>query len=138
MRNSGRSDPRSAEGSAAVGGSPRRAEPTAARETSAAADAGGLARGDATAGRETTLRKHASRNFGLKGRRGAAVVVEVDPARGQPDQQRRARERDSYPGGELGGGYDPSLSRYLAFKHTSIPPFSGLKPELTAWTRDAR
>ena len=138
MRNSGRSEPRSAEGSAAVGGSPRRAEPTAARETSAAADAGGLARGDATAGRETTLRKHASRNFGLKGRRGAAVVVEVDPARGQPDQQRRAGEWDTYPGGELGGGYDLPLSRHIAFKHTAVPLFNEQKPEFTAWTRDAR
>ena len=93
---------------------------------------------DDFAGRETSLREDASRNFRVAVRRGADVPVEVYSARGQPDQQRRARERDSYPGGELGGGYDPSLSRYLAFKHTSIPPFSGLKPELTAWTRDAR
>ena len=35
-------------------------------------------------------------------------------------------------------GYDMSLSRHLAFKHTAVPSFSGLKPELTTWTRDAR
>ena len=42
--------------------------------------------------RETTLREDASRNFGVTRRRGAAVPVEVDPARGHPDQQRRAGE----------------------------------------------
>ena len=88
MRGNGRSESSSAEGSAAQGGSPRGAEPTAARETSAAAAAaaaGGVARGDTIAGRETTLREDASRNFGVTGRRGAAVSVDVGPARGQPD-----------------------------------------------------
>ena len=110
MRNDGRSESGSAEGSAAVGGSPRGAEPTAKRETSAVAATGSGVQGDTTTGRETTLREDASRNFGVTGRRGAAVPVEVDPARGQPDQQWRAGEWDTYPGGELGGGYDLPLS----------------------------
>ena len=88
MRNNGRS-----ESSTAVGGSPRGAEPTAARETSAAAAAaGGVARGDTPAGRETTSREDASSNFLVTERREAAVPVEVGPARGQPDQPRRAGE----------------------------------------------
>ena len=74
----------------------------------------------------------------MTGHRGAAVPVEVGPARGQPDQPRRAGEWDSYPGGELGGGYELPLPRHLAFKHTATPSCSGLKPEFTAWTRDAR
>ena len=143
MRNNGRSESGSAEGSAVVGGSRRWAEPTAARETSAAAAAaaaaaGGGARGDTTAGRETTLHKEASRNFGVTGRRGVAVPVEVGPIRGQPDQQRRAGEWDTYPGGESGRGHDLPLSRHTAFKHTPVPLFSGQKPAFTAWTRDAR
>ena len=83
MRNDGRSESGSAEGSAAVGGSPRGAEPPAARETSAAAAAaaaGDGAQGDTTAGRETILLEDASRNFGVTGRKGAAVPVEVGPA----------------------------------------------------------
>ena len=125
MRNNGPSESSSAEGRAAVGGSPRGAEPTAALETSAAAAAaaaaaGGVARGDTTAGRNMTLREDASGNFGVTGRRRAAVPVEVGPARGQPDKQRRAGEWDTYPGGELGGGYDLPLSRHLAFKHTPL------------------
>ena len=40
----------------------------------------------------------------MTGRRGAAVPVEVGPARGQPDQPRGAGEWGSYPGGELGVG----------------------------------
>ena len=51
MRNNGRSESGSAEGSTAVGGSPRGAEPTAARDnTAAAAAAGGGARRGTTAG----------------------------------------------------------------------------------------
>ena len=134
MSNNGRSESSSAEGSAAVAGSPPGAEPTAARETPAVAVAGGVARGDTTAGSETTLREDASRTFGVAGRRGAAVPVEVGPATGQPDQQRRAGEWDSYVCGELGGGYDLLLSRHLASKPTA---FSGQNPEFTAWTRDA-
>ena len=76
----------SAEDSAAVSGSPR--GPTAARETSAAAAAGGGVRGDTTAPREVTLRENASRCFGMTGHRGADVPVEVDPAGGRLDQQR--------------------------------------------------
>ena len=83
----------SAEDSAAVRGSPRGAEPTAARQISAAAAAAGAgARGDTTAARETTFRHDASRNVGVTGRRGAAVPVEVGPAKGNPDQQRGAGE----------------------------------------------
>ena len=74
----------------------------------------------------------------MTGRRGAAVPVEVAPARGQPDQQRRAGEWDTYPGGELGGGYDLPLSRHIAFKQSAVPSFIGQKPEFTAWTSDAR
>ena len=88
MRNNGQSESSSATGSAAVGASPRGAEPTAARQTSAAAAAGGVARGETTERREITLREDASRNFGVTGRRGAAVPVEVGPARVQPDQPR--------------------------------------------------
>ena len=73
----------------------------------------------------------------MTGRWEAAVPVEVSPARGQPDQQGGAGEWGSYPGGELGVGYDMLLPR-LALKHTAVPQFSGNKPELTAWTRDAR
>ena len=114
MVNNGRSESSSAEGSAAVGGSPPGAEPTAARETPVAAAAGGVARGDTTAGREATLREDISRNFGVTGRRGAVVLVEVGPARSQPDQQRRAGEWDLYPGGERGGGYDLPLDIWLS------------------------
>ena len=84
MRNDGRSESGSAEGSAVVGGSPRGAEPPAARETSAAAAAaaaaGDGAQGNTTAGGETILLEDASRNFGVTGRKGAAVPVEVGPA----------------------------------------------------------
>ena len=74
----------------------------------------------------------------MTGRRGVAVLVEVGPARGQPDQPRGAGEWGPYPGGELGVGYDMPLSRLLALKHTVVPQFSGKKPEFTAWTIDAR
>ena len=90
----------SAEDSAAVRGSPRGAEPTAARQFSAAAaTAAGGAQGDTRAARETPFRGGASRIDGVTGRRGAAVLVEVGPARGQPDQPRGAGEWESYPGG---------------------------------------
>ena len=104
MRNNGPSESSSAKGSAAARESSRGTEPAAVRETSVAAAVGGRARGDMTAARWTTLREDASRNFGVTGRRGAAVPVEVGPARGQPDQQRRAGESDTHPGGELGVG----------------------------------
>ena len=78
------------------------------------------------------MREDASRKFGVTGRRGAAVPVEVGRARGQPDQQRRAGEWDTYPGGEFGGGYDLPLSRHIAFKLTPVPSFSGQKSEFTA------
>ena len=71
------------------------------------------------------------------GRREAAVPVEVGPARGQPDHSKGAGEWGSYPGGELGVGYDMLLPR-LALKHTAVPQFSEKNPALTAWTRDAR
>ena len=61
----------------------------------------------------------------IRDSRGAAVAVEVGPARGQPDQQRSAGEWDTYPGGEFGGGYDPPLSRHIAFKLTPVPSLSG-------------
>ena len=79
------------------------------------------------------MREDASRNSGVTGRRRAAVPVEVGPARGHPDQPRRAGEGDAYPDGELVGGYDLPLSRHLAFRHNAVPSFSGLK--FTAWTR---
>ena len=71
MRNNDRSESSRAEGRTAVEGSPRGAEPTAARESStaaAAAAAGGVARGHTTAGREMTLCEDTSRNFGVTGR----------------------------------------------------------------------
>ena len=117
IRNNGRPESSSAEASATAWGSPRDAEPNAAQENSAAAAAavaGGGARGDTTAGRETTLREDALYDFGVTGRTGAAVPVDVGPARGQPDQQRRAGEWHRYRGGELGGGCDLPLSRHLA------------------------
>ena len=40
------------------------------------------------------MREDDSRIFGVTGRRGAAVSVEVGPARGQPVQQQRAGEWD--------------------------------------------
>ena len=110
MRNKGRSDPSSAGSSAAGREGPRGAEPSAVR-TSAAT--GGVA-GDTAAGRETTLHGDASRNLGSTGRREAAVPVEVGPARGQPDQPRRAGEWDAFPGGVLGGSFDMPISRHLA------------------------
>ena len=70
-------------------------------------------------------------------RRGAAVPVEVGPARGQSDQQREAGEWGTYPGGELGIGYDMPLSR-LALKYTAVPSLSGKKLDFTAWTRNTR
>ena len=163
MRNNGPSESSSAESSAAVRASPRGAEPTAVRgngeEDSAAergsqqgaestaagrqnsaagaATGGGGARGYTTAARETIFREDASRSVGVTGRRGAAVPVEVGPARGQPDQPRVAGEWGSYPGGELGVGSDMPLPR-LALKHTAVPQFGGKKPDFIAWTRDAR
>ena len=70
-------------------------------------------------------------------RTGAAALVEVGPARGQPDQPSGAGEWGSYPGGELAVGYDMPSPK-LALKHTAAPQFSGKKPGFTAWTRDAR
>ena len=163
MRNNGPSESSSAEGSAAVRASPQGAEPTAVRGNGAennaaergsqqeaeptaaarqiaaagAATAGGGAQGYSTAARETTFREEASRSVEVTGRRGAAVPVEVGPARGQADQPRGAGEWGLYPGGELGVGYDMPLPR-LALKHTAVPQFSGKKPEFTAWTRDDR
>ena len=163
MRNNGPSESSSAEGSAAVRARPRGAEPTAVRRNGAedsaaergsqqgaeptaaarqisavgAATAGGGARGYTTAARQTTFREDASRSVRVTGRREAAVPVEVGPARGQPDQPRGAGEWGSYPGGELGVGYDIPLPRF-ALKHTVVPQFSGKKPEFTAWTGDAR
>ena len=93
MRNKGRSESSSAGSSAAGREGPRGAEPSAVR-TSVAAVAG-----DTAAGREITLRGEASRNLGATGRREAAVPVEVGPARGQPDQPRRAGEWDAFPRG---------------------------------------
>ena len=87
---------------------------------------------------ETTLHGDASRNLGATGRRGAAVPVEVGPARGQPDHPRRAGERDAFPGGELGGSFDMPISRHFAYKYNTAPVFSGLKPEFTTWTNDSR
>ena len=130
MRNNGPSESSSAEGSAVTRASPRGAEPTAVRGNGAedsaaergsqqgakptaaarrvsaagAATAGGGARGYTTAARETTFREDASRSVGVTGLREAVVLVEVRPARGQPDQPRRAEEWGSYPGGELGVG----------------------------------
>ena len=66
----------------------------------------------------------------MTGRREAAVPVEVGPARGQPDQPRGAGEWGSYPGSELGVGYDMPQSRLLALKHTAAPQFSGKSPNL--------
>ena len=62
--NNGPSESSSAEGRSAVRGSPRGAEPTASRQTSAAVafDRGG-ARRDTTAAREATLREDVSRNL---------------------------------------------------------------------------
>ena len=134
MRNKGRSESSSAGSSAAGREGPRGAEPSAVR-TSAAA--GGEA-GNEAAGRGTTLRGDASRNHGATGRREAAVPVEVGPARGQPDQPRRAGEWDAFPGGELGGSFDMPTSRHLAYKYNTTPVFSGLKPEFITWTKDAR
>ena len=102
MRSNTPSESSSAEDGAAVRASPRGAEPTAAaRQISAvgAATAGGGARGYTTAAREMTIREDASRSVGVTGRRGAAVPVEVGPARGQPDQPRGDEEWGSYPGG---------------------------------------
>ena len=130
-----------AEDSAAERGSQQGGEPNAtARQISAAgaATAGGGTRGHTTAARETTFREDASRSVGVTERRGAAVPVEVGPARGQPDQPRGAGEWESYPGGELGVGCDMPLSRLLALEHTAAPQFSGKNPEFNAWTRDAR
>ena len=114
MRNNGPSESSSAEGSAAVRASQQGAEPTAVRGNAAedsavergsqhraertaaarqffaagATTAGGGARGYKTAARETNFREYASRSVGAAGRRGAAVPVEVGPARGQPDQHK--------------------------------------------------
>ena len=164
MRNNGPSESSSAEGSAAARASPRGAEATAvrgkdaedsaaergsqqeaeptaaARQISAAAGAvtaGGGARGHTTtAASETTFREDDWRSVGVTGRSEDAVPVEIGPARGQPDQPRGAGEWGSYPGGDLGVGYDMPLPR-LAFKHTAVPKFNGEKPEFTAYTRDA-
>ena len=83
------------------------------------------------------IREDASRRVGVTGRREAAVPVDVGPARGQPDQPRAAGEGGSYPGGELGVGYDMPLPR-LALKHTAVSQLFGRKPEFRAWTRDSR
>ena len=91
-----------AEDSAAERGSQQGAEPTAAARqipAAGAATARGGARGYTTAARETTFREDGLRSVGVTGRRGAAVPVEVGPARGQPDQPRGAGEWGSYPSG---------------------------------------
>ena len=134
-RNNGRSESGSAEGSAAVGQIPRGIVPAAVRETPAAAV--GMAR-DIAAEHQTNLREGASPDLGVTGRGGTALPFEVGPPRGQPDQPGRTGEWGAYPGGELDGGFDLPLSRHLAFKHTPVPSFSGLKPEFNSWTRDAR
>ena len=121
-----------AEDRAAERGRQHEADPTAAaRQISAAgaATAGGGARGHTTAARETTFREDASRSVGGTGRMGAAVAVEVGPARSQPDKPMGAGTWRSYPGGELGVGYDMPLPR-LALKHTVVPQFSGEKRNL--------
>ena len=74
----------------------------------------------------------------MKGRRGPAdVYVEVDPARGQPDQPRGGEEWGSSRAGDLLNGYDMPL-RKLALNHTAVPTFSGKIPESTACARNAR
>ena len=117
--------------------SPRAPEPTAARQISVAANAGGGGRGDTTATREATLREDSSSNVGVTGRRGAAVPVQVDPDRGQPDQTRGAGESRPYHGGESGIEHDRPPPR-LALKHTATPLFCRKKPVCSAWTRHAR
>ena len=131
-RNNDRPESASAEGSAAVGQIQGGRVPTAVREASPAAV--GKARNIA-ARRETIFREDAPRNLG---RGGTALPAEVGSTRSQPDQPVRAEEWGAYPGGELGGGFDLPLSRYLAFDHTAVPSFRGLKPEFNPWTRDAR
>ena len=95
MRNKGRSESSSAGSSAAGSEGPRGAEPSAVQNSVAA---GGVT-ADRAAGSETTLHRDLSRNLGATRRREAAVPVEVAPARGQPDQPRRAGEWDAFPSG---------------------------------------
>ena len=116
-RNNGRSESSRAEGSAAVAGRPREAESIEARET--------------------TLREDASRNFGVTGRGGAAVSVEVS----------LTMVSQTCNGGlqihtqAVSWGRDMIClyeSRPLAFNHTAVPSFRGSQPEFTAVTRDAQ
>ena len=70
------------------------------------------------------------------GRRVRAFCSPLSPLR--PLIQRKAGEWDTYPGGELEGGYDLPSSRHIASKHTVGPTFSVQKSDLIPWTRDAR
>ena len=89
----------------------------------------GAEREDTTSVTETTFREDASRSVGVTGRREAAVPVKASPARGQSDRTRGVGKWGSYPGDELGVGYDMPLPR-LALKHTAVTQFSGKNPEI--------
>ena len=125
-RENGRPESGSAEGSSAARVSPSGARPTAVGESPAGAGP--------TAVREKKLRDGGSRNFGEMGSGEDAVLIEVGPERGQPDQPRRAGEMGVYPSGEFDGGSGLPSSR-LVYKHS--PTFSGLKEYFIPWTRDA-
>ena len=99
-RDNGRSESGRAEGSAAVGEIPQGAGPNAVGQSPAGAGP--------TALRETILRDGGLRKFGETGHGKAAVPVEVDPERDQPDQPGRAGKMGVYPSG---GGTEPGISR---------------------------
>ena len=148
MRNDGPSESCSAEGRAAVRASPRGAEPIAVRGNSAedsaaergrqqgaeptaparqisaagAATAGGGAQGNTTAARETTLREDASRSVGVTDAGEPLFLSRLAQQRvSQINQGRGAGKWGSYPGGELGVGYDMPLFR-LQFSQTYLCP----------------
>ena len=66
-----------------------------------------------------TLREEALRDFGVMGRGGDSVPVEVGLAKGQPDRQQRAGAWDTYPGGEVGFCYNLPVSKHYSFEDTA-------------------
>ena len=134
-KHNGRLESGSDEGSPAVGQITRGRVTAAVRETPSAAV--GMAR-DIPTEQETHLREGASRNLEVTGPGGTALPAKVGAPRGQPDKPGKAGEWGAYPGGELGGGFDFSVSRHLAVDHTAAPSFSGLNREFNPRARHDR
>ena len=131
-RNNGPSESSSAEGSAAARGSPRGEEPTAARGSpegaeptaaarqisAAGADTAGAEHEDIQQQQETIFREDASRSVGSDGTKKSCWFCRNWPSQGPVRPGKDGwRLWGSYPGGELGIGYDMPLSRRSSQTH---------------------